>query len=968
MPTVLVSDTITPTPRRVPEAYLRAEIAAFPLVSENAFHSSLIELDPAVQSESLTHQLWRSCESTLAQHTGWSLDRLVAARDRSWFDTYDMKHSVPLHRYLKTLACNHLVRRAGVTEIEESTELSALDATAHYHWLTISMPEDIILSALDIEPAPMRVDIDPPLLVRRLLDDGVAEIHQHIGAGMDFPLLWVSALAAIVNPSVHGMDLGQELISPGAPFCNGEDLLRWLLAAAIARCAIAEYLLRGVGDFKSFLSEAFLEGKKQTCTAQSNDGQTCNCGSCLKLDGQDQRARLALSFRQRDILGSVLEALAFGDAKYLPDADLLRDLYADIHPTALTFGDQPIKNVNDAFQRCDPIAVRVGLHGENVGERWLMRQSLAYLNHAPDSGYDHYFARIFWQVIRVRCQYYRAVVQRPLTGGLQWFIRFYDRMGNLRDPIDPILPEISYHVAGAGHRIRAMEFRTTIDNTAILTGEEVLKRLKSWEQVLLDTQGSRVEPEMGIIFHFAKDRDANRIWKLGNPSAFSANTYAEPRKENSDCNDEEGRYVSYYVKQSAKACALAELIAAVPSSLWVIRGLDIATDELGIPTWVFVPLFRHVLDVAAKASILPDEQPPPLRITAHVGEDFRHLMEGLRRIYEQVHYVLGNTPGRLGHAVALGVDPQTWAESAGSILMPAEERLWDLVWEWRLYSHYRIKPGFAAAAPAGRIETLVNKIHELAELVYGTARHSVEQLAEAHHLLHRFLVPPIAYAPLVNGGGDTFRQGIENIRHWRNEGERQIHSPKQVSNILEAYLDNESCFKRGQRLIDIPIRADEIAALKAVQYAIRRGVAQNGIVVEVNPSSNLLIGDLLDLRNHPILRLRPPVPEPGDPPAIAIALGSDDPLTFSTQLLREYTLLHEAACAAGYPEKAVYEWLESIRHTSMDARFTRAWRPNALVKINHLMADLTQFLHLPQAETGGCLANKAYPPTKISAQ
>ena len=917
-----VSDIVTPTPRRVPEAYLRAEISAFPLVSEEAFHCSLIELDPAVVKDSLTHKLWRSCESSLAQHTGWSLDRLIAARDRSWFNTSAMQSPVPIHRYLKTLACSHLVQRAGITEIEESTELSALDAAAHYHWLTITMPEDTLLTALGVEPAPVRVDIDPPLLVRRLLDDGVAEIHQHIGAGMSFPLLWVSALAAIANPYVDG----KELISPGAPFKNGENLLRWLLAAAIARCALAEHLLRGDDNFKTFLSERFLSEQESTWT-----------------------------FRQRDILSQVLAALAYGDDTLLPDVDLLRDLYADIHPTALTFEDHPIESVTDAFERCDPIAVRLNLRGENVGERWLMRQALSYLNKPSNEQYDQYFARIFWQTIRVRCQYYRAVVQRPLTGGLQWFIRFYDRMGNLREPIDPILPEISYHVAGAGHRIRAMEFRTTIDNTAIKTGEEVLKRLQSWQRVLQSSKGSRTEPEMGMIFHFAKSRDANDIWKLGYPSAFSANTYAEPHKQNPDNSDEEGRYVSYYVKQSAKACALAELIAAVPSSLWVIRGLDIATDELGIPTWIFVPLFRHVLDTAAKASIFPDKQqqqtPPPLRITAHVGEDFRHLMEGMRRIYEQIHYILGNTPGRLGHAVALGVDPQTWAESAGSILMPAEERLWDLVWEWRLYSHYRIKPGFAAAAPAGRIETLVNQIRALSELVYGTSRYTVEHLAEAHHLLHRFLVPPFASEPLVNGGFDTFRQGIENIRHWKNHGERQIHAPHQVSNILEAYLDHEACFQRGQNLIDIPIRADEIAALKAVQYAIRRGVAQSGIVVEVNPSSNLLIGDLLDLRNHPILRLRPPVAEPDDPPAIAIALGSDDPLTFSTQLLREYTLLHEAASAAGYPEKAVYEWLESIRHTSMDARFTSAWRPNAIEKTERLIDDLSEYLHLPHSHT-----------------
>jgi adenosine deaminase len=127
---------------------------------------------------------------------------------------------------------------------------------------------------------------------------------------------------------------------------------------------------------------------------------------------------------------------------------------------------------------------------------------------------------------------------------------------------------------------------------------------------------------------------------------------------------------------------------------------------------------------------------------------------------------------------------------------------------------------------------------------------------------------------------------------------------------------------------------------------LRRGISQNGIVVEVNPSSNLLIGDLLDLRNHPILRLSPPVPEPDGPPPIPIAIGSDDPLTFSTRLLHEYSLLHQAALAAGYPERTVQAWLESIRQTGMDARFTKAWLPSAKDKAKALERDLAKYLHV----------------------
>ena len=921
--------TATPVPRRIPEPYLRAEIAAFPPAGEEAFRSALLALDPQLGDGDPTRGLWRACEDQFAPHTGWSLDRLVAARDRGWFGARRPDQPVPLHRYLRALARSHLVPRAGVTEVQDSSDLSALDASMHYRWLTITLPEDLLLCGLGVDPPPVCVDVDPPLLVRRLLDSGVAEIHQHMNAGMDFPLLWVSALTAIASPEVGEF----ELASPGAPLGNGRTLVRWLLAAAVARCALAEHLVRGGHDFKAFVRRAFLD--------DTGPG------------------RGAWTPQRRSTLAAVLDALCSGRDDRLPAIEPLRDLYADIHPTAANLADAPLTGVLDAFQRCDPVAVRLDLRGKNVGERWLMRQSLAYLDgfgglDRPGgtplvAAFDPYFAQVFWQSVRVRCQYYRAVVQRPLTGGLQWFIRFYGRLGRLRNPLWRLMPEISYDVAGDRHRIQALELRTSADDTAIGIGEQVLAVTQSWQRVLAQHRGSTFEPELGLIFHFTKSRDPDRAWSEGVPHAFWAGTHAEPDKGASDV--EQGRYVGYFAEQCRKARALAELIEAVPSSLWLVRGLDIATDELGVPTWVLAPVMRHVQDAAAKASTRlgrPGGAPagPPLRLTAHVGEDFRHLMEGLRRIYEQLHYILGNTPGRLGHAVALGLDPRSWADSVGSILMPAEERLWDLVWEWRLYSRYRIQPEFAAAAPPGRVDVVRNQIDALSDQVYGRPGYRVEELAEAHHLLHRFLVPPFVDRAVVDGGFGSFTQGAQRIRHWTRPSP-SVQGARRVGQILATCFESEAVFRRGQALIDVAIDSGEVAALAAVQHALRCGMAQNGTVVEVNPSSNLLIGDLLDLRNHPILRLFPPQAEPGDPPPVMIALGSDDPLTFSTQLLREYTLLHQAACAAGYPERVVQDWLDTIRRTGMDARFTRSWRPSAQQMSDWLVDDLSRFLSLP---------------------
>jgi len=85
-------------------------------------------------------------------------------------------------------------------------------------------------------------------------------------------------------------------------------------------------------------------------------------------------------------------------------------------------------------------------------------------------------------------------------------------------------------------------------------------------------------------------------------------------------------------------------------------------------------------------------------------------------------------------------------------------------------------------------------------------------------------------------------------------------------------------------------------------------------------------------------------PRPEAHAALAIAVGSDDPVTFSTQLMHEYTLLHQTARAAGYSERTVQEWLESIRCTGMDARFAINWPPD---KLGKLISGLARYLQLP---------------------
>jgi adenosine deaminase len=142
--------------------------------------------------------------------------------------------------------------------------------------------------------------------------------------------------------------------------------------------------------------------------------------------------------------------------------------------------------------------------------------------------------------------------------------------------------------------------------------------------------------------------------------------------------------------------------------------------------------------------------------------------------------------------------------------------------------------------------------------------------------------------------------------------------------LLHQYLTDPAVYRRGQAVewVDVGGEGDVLAELQA---ALRREVGRRGITVEVNPSSNLLVGDLADLTRHPLWRLAPPRPVPEAPP-VAVCFGSDDPITFATAIREEYQLVSDALMAAGLSEQEARHWLDQARRNGLEARFT-VWRP-----------------------------------------
>ena len=103
--------------------------------------------------------------------------------------------------------------------------------------------------------------------------------------------------------------------------------------------------------------------------------------------------------------------------------------------------------------------------------------------------------------------------------------------------------------------------------------------------------------------------------------------------------------------------------------------------------------------------------------------------------------------------------------------------------------------------------------------------------------------------------------------------------------LTNDWLRNREVFLRAQdpvNHIDVDREADLVTELQGHVLSV---LARRGVVIEINPSSNLLIGHLGDLVNHPLWRICPP--KAGEySRQVRVCIGSDDPITFATSLPR----------------------------------------------------------------------------------
>jgi hypothetical protein len=820
--------------------HLAAEIAAWPFASVTSFRLTLESIEKS-ETGAFTPRV-EALSKEMIERLQWlarglSIEVLTQLRDSIWFESPERSPSRTGPRRCSLLQlvfqmATERLKFSGRRVLLRPTPAASLEDVVHrWRWSSLTLPSDFLIAAYAAQ-------------------QGKEPVANHVSLGAPeldkffekYPLAQVHLHLGAAVPferlwtrlmsGIGGNELQPKRLAEGAGFEGPREFLSWLVTAALARLSLASFLEHREQGMAEPFAEFLL--------------------------------RLASRGRRADLHWRAMTALARGEHPVS---------FAELRPVLRNLEGPPAGDEDGAsllgIAKGDPLFEWLG-EGDALPETRFMTRAMRFLYKTDDPE----FALLFWQYVRIRNLTYRHLVLPPGIAGLDWFSRSFSRLSPLRLGLDDRARVASaLELESRGARLASLEVRTT-------------PPAQWWEvrALALDVRSAPVhgksDTERGLVLHMRKERRGKR------------REHADPRQLGHGC-----RFGSYFHARQREMMALEKALRLAPHLLQTIRGLDVCHLELAVPTWVFVPLLLHIRAVSREivSTAGPRSGLQPLQLTMHAGEEFRRLTEGLRLIHEPIEAGLVASGDRLGHAVALGVDPKRWCSATPFSPQPMEEYLDDLLWEETRYRAQEMRP------LQRRRAFVKQEIERLSRWIYGEQFLSLDDLLASRRLRH----DPVFLSTV----GYPFMRSAERGKEWGKAGELALR-----------YLSDFTVYARGRHAERVTTHSTEAAMLTRAQVFLRSTLSKLKVTVEANPTSNILIGEL-NLDEHPVFRLQPlTVGERGI--RVPVALGSDDPVTFATCLPDELSYTYYALRRRGVKRGDAQRWLARLIQNGMKARFT----------------------------------------------
>ncbi len=393
-----------------------------------------------------------------------------------------------------------------------------------------------------------------------------------------------------------------------------------------------------------------------------------------------------------------------------------------------------------------------------------------------------------------------------------------------------------------------------------------------------------------------------------------------------------------------------------------LLGIDAASQEIGCRPEVFATVYRLLGgDFVQYGGYPEDLQLPPLGKTYHVGEDFLDIVDGLRAIDEVIRFLDFDCGDRMGHAIALGINVEAWYENKHrTISLSVQDYLDNLAWFYHALNYFSV-PGMHALKERLSADfeywfRIVYRNHTSDEALNSfmerARRDCYDKTGEDHgryrkHTCHFDIMDyyhawslrgddPSCYAEGYFRKPDitSFLLPMDSCKvNEKFPARYEDRYVAEYSLLNYLYQFDEAVRREGEKRISIHISEEYIRGVKAVQLEMRYLLAQKGIAIETNPTSNVLISNFRKYEEHPVLAFYNrglPVSEEEEAECaqLQVSVNTDDSGVFYTDLETEYALLARSleliTGENGRPrfkKSDIYTWIDHIRVMGLEQSF-----------------------------------------------
>lgn len=338
-------------------------------------------------------------------------------------------------------------------------------------------------------------------------------------------------------------------------------------------------------------------------------------------------------------------------------------------------------------------------------------------------------------------------------------------------------------------------------------------------------------------------------------------------------------------------------------------GVDAANSELYCRPEVFSQAYRFCRQYSWNNH---NETPNNLHFTYHVGEDFYDIIDGLRAVWEAIHFLGLGRGDRIGHGLVLGTDiNRYYAVRKGMVYLPKQVLLDNLVW---------IIHEADFTQPSEKLyRDLCDLYQNLVLEIYGK----------------KPLLDDYFQSMCLRGDNPELYNGIpQKISRWnqmdRNEDILAISARKNnaAEDLYKNYHYNKDVVNKGATVMEFKMSDVLIAVIDRMRLKMLHLVEELGIAIETNPTSNLKIGQIAGYDAHPLMEFNNVgISNDGQYRGISVSINTDDRGVFGTSLEREYSLV-AAALEKQYqkgdietPPRMIYDWLDRIRAMAFEQKF-----------------------------------------------